>query len=143
PINGTIVDPGTALELQSDLDLEPITLNGDGFSFNGHNTGALRNVSNNNTYTGTITLNSNSTIGVDTGSTLTIAAPGTITDGANTFSLTKELTGTLIVASANSYGGNTVITAGALNIPHALAVGAAGTTEVVLGCAATQLQRGV
>src|SRR5207248_866533 len=62
PTNGTIVNLNTALELQSDLDLEPITLNGHGIAFNGHNTGALRNVSNNNTYTGTITLNSNSTI---------------------------------------------------------------------------------
>src|SRR5205807_1061862 len=44
PSGNTIVDPGTALELQSDLELEPITLNGDGFLFNGHNTGALRSL---------------------------------------------------------------------------------------------------
>ena len=52
------------------------SLNGDGFSFNGHNTGALRNITNNNTFTGTDQLaRPTSTIGVDSGSQLTIAAP--------------------------------------------------------------------
>src|SRR5439155_15724665 len=143
PTAGTIVDLGTALELQSDLDLEPITLNGHGIVFNGHNTGALRNVSNNNTYTGTITLNSNSTIGVDTGSTLTIAAPGTIIDGANVFSLTKELTGTLILANADNYDGGTLVNQGILNIQNGSALGSTAATTTVLDGAQLQMQGGI
>ena len=69
---GTVVNAGTTLELRSSLNAEPITLNGDGIPFAGHNTGALRSFSNNNTYNGVITLNSNATIGVDSGSTLTL-----------------------------------------------------------------------
>src|SRR5262249_34177549 len=47
PSANTIVDVGTALELATDLQLEPVTINGDGIQppFNGHNTGALRNIS--------------------------------------------------------------------------------------------------
>lgn len=137
PGQGTIVADGTALELQSSLALEPLELHGDGFSVNGHNTGALRNVSNSNTYTGPITLASNVTIGVDTGSTLTLtslASPdnvGTITDGANNFNLTKELTGTLIMKNANSYDGSTFINQGVVRIFDALALGSdLGATQV-------------
>src|SRR5262249_16896491 len=106
PLAGTTVDSGAALELQSSLNLEPITVNGDGVPFlhNSHNTGALRNLSGNNTYTGTLTLATSTTIGVDSGSSLTIAGNGSVV-GASTASLTKELPGTLVLASANSYGG--------------------------------------
>src|SRR5207237_10916304 len=133
----------TALELQSDLDLEPITLNGHGIAFNGHNTGALRNTSNNNTYTGVITLNSNSTIGVDTGSSLTVAAPGGIIDGANVFSLTKELTGTLILASSDNYDGGTFVNQGILNIQHGNALGLTAATTTVLDGAQLPIQGGI
>ena len=56
---GTIVESGAALHLQTNLEGEPIVLNGNGvpLGFNGHNSGALRNISGNNTYTGTLTLN--------------------------------------------------------------------------------------
>src|SRR5262249_27791428 len=49
---GTTVQPGTALELEANLQAEPITLNGDGYAYNGHFAGSLRNIANNNTYTG-------------------------------------------------------------------------------------------
>ena len=68
------------LELESDLQGEPVTINGNGYGrhpppgLNGHNTGALRNISGNNTFTGTLTLNTNSTIGVDSGYQLTIGS---------------------------------------------------------------------
>src|SRR5207244_10734121 len=75
---GTIVDPGTSLQLQSDLALETVQLNGDGFLFNNHYHGALRNLSGSNTFTGTLVLNTNSTIGVDTGTLLTIGAKSTL-----------------------------------------------------------------
>ena len=54
---GTSVLDGAVLELRSSLDEEPIALNGNGLSFNDHFTGALRNVSGDNTYTGPLTLN--------------------------------------------------------------------------------------
>ena len=69
---GTIVQDGATLQMQEDLEAEPIVLNGDGVDpgLNGHNVGALRNVSGDNTYTGVLTLGSNATIGVDSGSQL-------------------------------------------------------------------------
>ena len=107
--SGTTVDAGAALVLETGLNLEPVTLNGDGIEFNGHYTGALRSLSSNNVYTGTITLATNSTIGVDTGG----ANPGTLTIGngqglgsiqGNGFSLVKELPGTLVLDDPNSFG---------------------------------------
>jgi autotransporter-associated beta strand protein len=138
--NGTIVDPGAALELESSLNSEPIQLNGDGFAFNGHFTGALRNISNNNTYTGVITLESNSTIGVDSGSMLTIASPGGIGDGGANYNLVKELTGTLVLASADSYGGTTLVNQGILNIQNGAALGTSGALTTVLDGAQLQVQ---
>ena len=128
PTGDTIVFAGAALELQSDLAAETIRLNGDGFPFNGHNTGALRNVSNNNTFTGTLILATNSTIGVDSGSQLTIgtkaglAGTGTI-DDTGIRSLTKELTGTLVLNAANTYDGVTDVIQGILRIEHGAALG--------------------
>lgn len=136
--NGTIVRPGTTLEVQSDLDLEPLELFGDGISFNGHNQGAIRNVSNANTYSGPITLRTNSTIGVDSGSSLTIT--GVIDDGTGAFVLTKELTGTLVLRAANTYEGNTFVNQGILNVQHARALGAPSAGTVVRDGAQLQLQ---
>ncbi len=138
PAADTIVNPGTALELQADLALETVHLNGDGILFNNHNTGALRNVSNNNTFTGTIVLDTASTIGVDTGSSLTVGiknglpGTGTITDGTTPgLSLTKELTGTLSLNSANTYTGTTVVNQGAIQVQNPQALGGtANGTEV-------------
>src|SRR5262249_2461064 len=78
---GTIVENGAALELQASLYLEPVTLNSNGIlpTYSGHYTGALRSLSNANTFTGNITLNTNSTIAVDTGSSLTINTHSPIT----------------------------------------------------------------
>ncbi len=129
PNGHTEVMDGAALELESDLELEPITINGNGILFNGHFTGALRNVANNNTYTGPLTLGTDTTIGVDSGSSLTIGSKaglqgiGTIGDDGAGFQLTKELTGTLILASANTYEGLTEIVAGAIQVRHGNALG--------------------
>jgi large repetitive protein len=147
PGNGTFVDPSdpanfpAALELQSSVSLEPLFLKYDGVPFNGHNTGALRNVSNNNTYSGPITLQTNVTIGVDSGSQLTVT--GVIDDGANTFTLTKELPGTLVLAHANTYDGTTFVNQGALRVMDPQGLGStAGDTRVFDG-AQLQLQGGV
>src|SRR5262249_47596420 len=137
----TVVDAGAVLQLASDLELEPVALHGNGIQppFNGHNTGALRNISNFNTYTGTLTLATNpagaspaddgsntTTIGVDSGSSLTIGAKaglqgnGTIQDSALGLSLPliKEQVGTLILANADTYGGKTEVFQGALQVQH-------------------------
>ena len=61
---------GRPFALRSNLDAEPITLNGNGISFNDHFTGSLRNTAGSNTYTGPLTLATNATIGVDSGTQL-------------------------------------------------------------------------
>jgi autotransporter-associated beta strand protein len=134
PAGNTVVFDGAALELRSDLEAEPVTVNGRGFPFNQRFTGALRNVSSNNTFTGTLTLATDATIGVDSGTSLTIGrkadliGTGTITDGADNFALDKEGPGTLILAEANTYDGLTRVAAGALQVQHALALGSTGLT---------------
>ncbi len=148
--NGTVVETGAALELETSVSGEAIQLSGDGIPFDGHNTGALHNISNNNTttgnvLTGTITLAANTTIGVNSGSTLTIAAPGSIT-GATGFTLTKELTGTLILGAADTYAGNTNVNQGVLVLQNPTSLGttgSAGFTTTVLDGAQLQLQGGI
>jgi autotransporter-associated beta strand protein len=162
---GTIVDPGKALGLQANLFGESVQLTGDGIPFNYHDTGALRNLTNFNTFTGTLMLESGLvTVGVDSGSQLTIGGTGTITDNGNHFNLAKESPGTLVLASADTYGGvagtgtfvvptqptpqtafpdGTVIVQGAIDVANANALGAAGNTTTVLAGAQLQLQNAV
>ena len=143
---GTVVADGSILQLKNSLTGEPLFLFGNGIEINGHFSGALQNLSDNNTYTGTITLETNATIGVDGTSTLTIVSPSpsvpAITDlgSGPAFSLTKENTGTLILASGSSYRGDTDINRGVLNIRHSNALGLGGTTTTVLDQAQLQIQ---
>jgi len=76
---GTTVNSGGVLRLSGGITFasEALTLNGDGLG----NTGALFNISGNNTWQGTISNNSGARIGADTGTTLTIS--GAINSGAN------------------------------------------------------------
>ena len=140
---GTTVDSGAALELETSVDGEPITLNGDGIqpAYNGFNSGALVSLSNTNTYTGTLTLATSSTIGVDSGSQLTIS--GSITDGANNFSLDKEGPGTLVLSGADSYHGGTNIDQGVLSIQSNLGLGFPGSVVNVFDGAQLQIQGGI
>ncbi len=129
----------TALELESSVDSGgTLVLNGDGPlpAYNGHNTGALESKSNDVTYLGPILLNTaNVTIGVDSGSTLTLL--GAITDGGIGANLTKELTGTLILnesaLNADTYGGSTYVYQGALQIGSAYALPGGSATTVLDG----------
>jgi autotransporter-associated beta strand protein len=147
--NGTFVDAGQVLELETNLNGETVHLNGDGIAFNGHNTGALRNISNFNTFTGTLVLDTNSTVGVDSGSQLTIASPGTVTDNGNKHTLTKELTGTLALAGADSYGTgsaaspSTFVNQGALNVQNPAGLGLPGNLTQVLDGAQLQVSGNV
>ncbi|GEM_PF-1047857 len=131
----TTVRAGAALELQADLALETVEVFGNGVNINGHNTGAMRNVSNNNTFTGNLVLMENSTVGVDSGSQLTIGTKsGLVGSGIITEDLTgppvgaprqlaKELTGTLVLNNANTYTGLTDIIQGAIRVENATALG--------------------
>jgi autotransporter-associated beta strand protein len=156
PSGNTIVSAGAALELRSDLQLEPVTVYGDGIAFSGHFGGSMRNVSNNNVYTGPLTLGTDTTIGAESGTTLTIGADpaglvsgtGSITDLGNNYTITKEQPGTLVLASRNVYGGQTTVEQGALRIedPNALgdpALGDAGpfAGTVVMDGAQLQIAR--
>jgi autotransporter-associated beta strand protein len=159
---GTMVESGAALGLQSDIELEPLHLFGDGlvgtahFTSVGaavpvidHFTGALRNISNTNTYTGLVTLETAGTIGADSGSTLTIGTspsfPGTgSVSAAATFGLTKESTGTLVLSTANTNLLSTVtVRQGALRITDPLALGSTAAGTTVQDAGQLQIQGGI
>ena len=133
--SGTSVSSGATLALQSDLNAEPVTINGSGVA----GLGALRNVSNYNATAAPITLASASTIGVDSGSQLTLSAaisgPG---------DLTKAGYGTLILAADNSgYTRPITVSAGALQAANAHALGDASQPTIVSDGAQVQLAGGI
>src|SRR5262249_1763686 len=127
--NGTIVDAGAALLVQADVNGEPLFLNGDGVA----SAGALESTTRFNIYSGPITLQTNSPIGVDAGSQLTItnSNPSTdaITDGSNTFNLTKVGGGTLTLAHSTAYHGSTVVKKGILQLRDPLALASSSDTQ--------------
>ncbi len=148
---GTSVTSGAALQLQGGLTItgEGLTLNGTGISSGG----ALRNISGNNSFNGNITLGSATQVNSDAG-TLTInPASGNAFAGAFNLTLggagnivinqaiatgigtlTKTGAGTATLTSANTYSGVTTVSAGALNIQNASALGTtAGGTSVSSG----------
>jgi autotransporter-associated beta strand protein len=120
---------------------ESLTLNDGGIATDG----ALRNVSGNNTWTGTVTLGSASRINSDAGTLTLSGAIGGATQnltvggsgntaisgviGTTTGSLTKEGAGMLTLSGANAYTGTTTISAGVLNIQNADALGTASNTS--------------
>jgi len=134
---------------------EALSITGTGVGTNG----ALRNVSGNNTWGGTVTLTGASEIQSDAG-TLTLSAANSITAGAaqtltfdglgNTTvngtivtpvsTLTRNRTGTLTLSGANTYTGLTSVNAGVLNIQNASALGAVGAGTTVLAGATLELQ---
>lgn len=127
----TTVQSAAALEVQGvNLTInEALSLTGSGVA----NTGALRNVSGNNTWSGNITLTGlGASIGVDSGQNLSVNGVISETGGAAT--LTKELTGTLILNAANTYTGSTRINAGLVSITNNQSLGTtAGGTQVLSG----------
>jgi autotransporter-associated beta strand protein len=134
------VQSGAALEYSGGITVNRnLTLNGTGISTGG----ALRNISGDNTHSGSVTLGSASRIASDAG-TLTIsgAVSGsnvglTVGGSGNTViqtavgigsgRLTKENAGTLTLTANNSFTGNTLISGGALRL------GNGGTTGAVTG----------
>jgi autotransporter-associated beta strand protein len=142
---GTTVSGGGTLALQGGITVaaEALTLSGTGVSGGG----ALRNVSGNNTYSGPITLAGAAKINSDAGTlTLDVASGDAVTGALNltlggagditvpdpiatgTGTVTKEGTGTLLLAGANTSTGNTAVNAGTLQLDGSLAAG--GTLAV-------------
>jgi len=121
---------------------EPVTLNGAGTS----STGALRNLANNNTWSGAITLGSASTIVstagtftvsaaiATTGFVLTIDGAGNLTKSAAAISgtggVTQTAAGTVTLTFVNTYTGATTVNAGTLKVGIANAVPAASALTV-------------
>jgi autotransporter-associated beta strand protein len=142
--NGTTVQSGAALELQSEsgitIGAEALSLSGAGISSGG----ALRNISGTNTYGGLITLSASSTIGSDAGvltlsgsirgatQNLTIAGAGdtriTGTIATTTGTLAKSGAGRLTLSAANTYTGLTTISGGTLAYGVANALSTGGIT---------------
>lgn len=108
---GTVISNGAALGLQNVnyTAAEPLTLHGAGVG----GSGALYAASGHNTFGGPITLATDTTLGVDSGLSLTLN--NAISGGG---SLTKTGAGTLTFAgpTPNTYGGNTVINQGLLTL---------------------------
>ncbi len=128
--SGTTVSSGATLGLQGGQTFaaEPIAIIGQGTG----NLGALWSSSGTNTWTGTITLAANSFIGAESAAPMTIS--GQITDGANTFNLTKVRSGTVTLTNANPYDGTTTVSAGTLAVSND---GAMGTGAVIVSSGAS------
>jgi len=106
---GTVVNNGGQLYITGNLPIagEPLTLNGVG-----DNNGALRKGGAGLTaYGGTITLASDSTIGVDGGATIALTNTLALTGSGV---LTKNGGGTLALNSASTYGSGTILDSGIL-----------------------------
>ncbi len=116
----TTVNDGASLTFRGGVTYttsEAVTINGDGWAFNGHPLGALYGDGGNNTFSGTVALGSNSSVGARAG---TLKLAGVVSDGGHAYSLTKVGYGVVELAnSGNSYTGATIITAGALRITGA------------------------
>lgn len=155
---GTTVASGAALQLQGGIAVgnETLSLNGTGIS----NNGALRNISGNNSWAGTITINSTTRINSDAGTLTLDVASGDAITGSNdnlqfggagnltindviatgSGTLTKDGTGILILNAANTYTGATTVSAGVLNIQNATGLGTTAGGTTVSNGATLQLQ---
>jgi autotransporter-associated beta strand protein len=147
---GTTVSSGAALQIQGGIAVgaEALTLNGSGVS----STGALRNVSGNNSWSGNLTLGSVSTIASDSG-TLTLS--GTLTNGgfaltimgagnitangviSGTGGLIKNGTGTLVLSAANTFSGSTTVSGGTLTAAAASGSALGSTSSITVNSGST------
>lgn len=142
---GTVVGSGATLELSNNVNVvgEVINLNGAGVGGNG----ALRNVSGNNTNTGTLTLLSASRIQTEAGTTLTQS--GTVNNGGHSLTVSsagttvisgaitnaggiiQSGTGTLTLSGNNTFSGAVSVQAGTLELAGSEGNKAGGSTSTV------------
>ncbi|MDI1249894.1 MAG: autotransporter-associated beta strand repeat-containing protein [Lacunisphaera sp.] len=103
---GTLALNGTGLAVA-----EGLTLNGTGSA----GQGALHTATGTNTWTGTVALGGDASIGAASGTTLTVSG---VVSGADGNDLTKAGSGTLVLSGTNTYTGATNVTAGTLVISN-------------------------
>ncbi|MFL6521473.1 MAG: beta strand repeat-containing protein [Chthoniobacterales bacterium] len=142
--SGTTVNSGAELDFEANVAVgaETVTLNGSGTAGNG----ALRNISGNNSLSGSISLGSSSMIGSDLGTlslsggisnggfTLTFGGAGNTTESgtiSGSGNLAKSGSGNLTLSGANSYTGTTTVSGGTLTVANGSG-SALGTTASVL-----------
>ncbi|OYW30952.1 MAG: hypothetical protein B7Z47_02580, partial [Chthoniobacter sp. 12-60-6] len=155
---GTVVTgSGAALQLNNiSIGSEPLTLNGGGIN----NGGALQSLSGTKTYAGVITLATASTIGADSGTTLTLtggitgaqalifAGAGNITSTSTGIgavaSITKMGSGMFTLGvTSGSFGGSLVINEGTFRINGGVTIGGTGTITVQGPSGVLDLQGGL
>lgn len=107
-----------------------ITIDKSSTPFTVHASSPIKSVGDNTIQTAGITLGGTTTFDVTTGNRLAIVNSGAITDGANTYGLTKTGAGELSLAAfSNTYDGTVTVSAGTLAIGS---MGALGTGNVAL-----------
>ena len=147
--SGNTIASGAALQLQNNISVTEASfgISGSGIG----STGAIRNISGNNTLNSAIALNASTTLGADAG---TLAITGDInlgssqtltTTGAGTINLSGALngssgvtqagTGTLILSgsTANSYTGTTTVNSGTLQLNKTAGTNAIGGGALTIG----------
>ncbi|MDD4737009.1 MAG: autotransporter-associated beta strand repeat-containing protein, partial [Kiritimatiellae bacterium] len=125
----TEVAADAALQVQGDITVgadESLEIEGTGES----NDGVIRNISGVNALGGAVTLNGNSTLGVDAG-TLTLS--GIINEASDSHNLTKVGNGTLILSGDNLVGGTLTVSAGLVQVGHEDALDATSAKTIVSG----------
>lgn len=107
-----------------------ITLDKSSTVFTIHANNPITSIGDNTVQTAGITLGGTTTFNVATGNRLAISNTGAITDGANTYGLTKTGAGELALAAfSNTYDGTVTVNAGTLAIGS---MGSLGTGNVAL-----------
>ncbi|WP_392345694.1 autotransporter-associated beta strand repeat-containing protein [uncultured Polaribacter sp.] len=130
----TTVSDGATLQITGGITVsEPITLSGDGNS----SLGTLNFLSGDNTYSGAITLGSNTSIKSSAGNQ-TIS--GTIN---GPYDLTITTDGTLTLEGSSTYTGNTTVNEGILKISHSNGLGNSSGVTTVSDGATLQITGGI